>query len=166
MIFNMKWSFSQKGLLYAALAITLVGIFFVIVAPRSHTPARETTMEQQHLSTLTAASTTIAVMLAETPEEHARGLSGREGLDADMGMLFIFDHSEQYGFWMPDMHFPIDIIWIGEDWRIVDIMPRTTPESYPTVFKPRVPARYVLEVNAGNTAAWGWDVGTQFVFSR
>lgn len=166
MILITKEKFAQKGLAYAALIITFVGVFVVIAVPRSDIPVEKTTIGEQGFSTLTAASTTITVMLAETQEEHARGLSGRMELDADMGMLFIFDRPDRYAFWMPDMHFPIDIIWIGDDWRIVDIAARVTPESYPDSFIPRAPAQYVLEVNAGNAAAWGWEPGTQFMFNR
>ena len=45
----------------------------------------------------------------------------RNKLKEDEGMLFVFDHSDKYSFWMKDMNFPIDIIWIGEDLQIVFI---------------------------------------------
>jgi uncharacterized membrane protein (UPF0127 family) len=117
-------------------------------------------------STISAANTTIKVELAETPAEHAQGLSGRKYLGGDSGMLFIFDYASQHSFLMSDMHFPIDIIWIDADWRIVDITADATSESYPASSTPDTPALYVLEVNAGKAAAWDWKVGTQFVFSR
>jgi uncharacterized membrane protein (UPF0127 family) len=168
----MKGGFSQRGLLLAALAISIIGVFFVLSSAQISFFKEEG--ELTHLtgtlpvpsSTISAASTTIAVELAETSSEHAQGLSGRATLDADKGMLFIFDHAGQHSFWMPDMHFAIDIIWIDADWRIVHIAGGVTPESYPASFTPDAPALYVLEVNAGKAATWGWKVGTQFVFSR
>lgn len=172
----MKLNAMQKGLLVAGVVILATWIFFALSNSPMSGVSRggESTHEHEHASdifdldtaSMTAASTTITVLLAQTPAEQSRGLSGREGLDADMGMLFIYDRADRYTFWMPDMHFPIDIIWVDTDWRIVDIAARVLPESYPATFAPKAPGRYVLEVNAGNAAAWGWEVGTQFVFTK
>ena len=64
----------------------------------------------------------------------------------DEGMLFVFNHTGKYPFWMKDMNFPIDIIWIGEDLRVVYIKKDAKPESYPETFTPNQDAKYVLEV--------------------
>src|SRR3989339_720000 len=61
----------------------------------------------------------------------------------------IFNKIGVYHFWMKDMNFPIDIIWIGEDYKIVYIKENALPESYPEKFNPNQPALYVLEINAG-----------------
>ncbi len=90
----------------------------------------------------------IPVELADSAGARARGLSGRQSLPPESGMLFIFDEPDRYGFWMKDMHFPIDIIWIDEAGRVVDITERLQPSTYPNSFSPSSPARYVLEVNA------------------
>lgn len=87
--------------------------------------------------------------VVRTPEEQARGLSGREKLAENSGMLFVFEESLVPSFWMKDMNFPIDIIWIGSDKRIVDISANIAPETFPQLFHPRAPVQYVLEVNAG-----------------
>ena len=108
---------------------------------------------------LTINGTTFSVELAITPREWELGLSGRAMLSDKKGLLFFFDHSDRYGFWMPDMHFAIDIVWISRDWRIVDISPNIAPESYPTVFKPSTPAQYVLEVPAGSAWRYAWKAG-------
>lgn len=80
------------------------------------------------------------------------GLSEREQLLEDQGMLFIFDRSDRHAIWMKDMKFPIDIIWVGEDLKIVDMLANITPDTFPQTFLPRASALYVLEVNAGWTA--------------
>lgn len=116
--------------------------------------------------TLTAGTTTIAVFLAETPDATVRGLSGLPALDPKMGMFFLFDRADYHAFWMPDMRFPIDIVWIGEDWRIVDITPLVAPETYPELFRPKAPARYVLEINAGKALEWGLLVGDAVSLER
>lgn len=87
--------------------------------------------------------------VAETDEEKSKGLSGRTSLAKESGMLFIYKKPAYYSFWMKDMNFPIDIIWIGENLNIVDITYNAQPESYPQSFNPREPAQYIIEVNAG-----------------
>lgn len=95
----------------------------------------------------------LKVELALTPEEREQGLSGRDKLNEDEGMLFVFDHVDKYSFWMKDMNFPIDIIWISSDLKVVYIKKNATPESYlpagkagPETFIPTKEAKYVLEV--------------------
>ena len=114
---------------------------------------------------LTFEHTKFQVLLAQTPEETTRGLSGTPSLPRGEGMLFFFDTLEKRGFWMPDMHFSIDIVWIDADWKVVDVTLHATPESYPkTTFYPKSPAKYVLEVNAGIADEWGIHEGTQFSY--
>lgn len=88
----------------------------------------------------------LKVGLALTQQEQEQGLSGRNKLNEDEGMLFIFNHTGQYPFWMKDMNFAIDIIWLGEDLRVVYIKKNATLESYPETFTPSQNAKYVLEV--------------------
>lgn len=91
----------------------------------------------------------IKVILAETTLEQNRGLSGREKLNENEGMLFVFNHEGNYPFWMKDMNFPIDIIWLDENLKVVYIKKNALPQSYPESFSPGTNAKYVLEVNAG-----------------
>ncbi len=93
--------------------------------------------------------TVFAVDVADTDIERAQGLSGRESLAISEGMLFVFEKSGIYPFWMKDMSFPIDIIWIGENLKVVYVKENATPQSFPEVFTPNLPALYVLEVNSG-----------------
>jgi len=91
------------------------------------------------------------VETAMTPAEWERGLSGHAPLAQDVGMLFIFDKPDNYGFWMQKMNFPLDIIWISPDFHIVHIEKNLSPETYPTVYYPNALAKYVLEISAGET---------------
>ena len=72
-------------------------------------------------------------------------------------MLFVFPDNDQHGIWMKDMKFPIDIIWISENYNIVHVKKDATPESYPTVFKNSKPARYVLELPAGSIETFSFN---------
>jgi uncharacterized protein len=107
----------------------------------------------------------VKVDVVESPEDRARGLSGRETLESSTGMLFIFKTSGIYGFWMKDMNFPIDIIWIDEDRKIVGIDHQVEPSSYPNVFYPAKSVKYVLEIPAGEALSQGVEVGSVIQFS-
>lgn len=103
----------------------------------------------------------IQVEIADTPEKRAQGLSGREMLGVSQGMLFPMDESQVYAFWMKDMRFPLDIIWI-RDGRVVDIsesVPAPKAGELPASVRPREPVNYVLEVNAGFVEKKGISVG-------
>ena len=92
----------------------------------------------------------IQAELAETPDERARGLMFRDSLAADRGMLFIFPTPDFHGFWMKNCRFPIDIIWLSSEKKIVHIeraVPPCKEDPCPT-YGPMRKARYVLEVVA------------------
>jgi len=89
----------------------------------------------------------INVDIADTDSERARGLSGREILGSKEGMLFVFETSRVPHFWMKDMNFTLDIIWINEELRIVGFSENVSPKSFPETFSPSLPIKYVLEVN-------------------
>lgn len=98
-------------------------------------------------------STTIKVQVADTVKTRMDGLSGREKLKDDEGMLFIFPFSGKHGFWMKDMNFNLDIIWIKGN-KIVGISENVEkPEAagfldLETVYPPE-DIDTVLEVNSG-----------------
>ena len=93
-----------------------------------------------------------------------RGLSGNSGMSDEVGMLFVFDTTASHGFWMKDMKFPIDIIWIDEKMKIIDISRQVLPESYPEVIMPISPIRFVLEINAGIASSTGLKRGDLITF--
>ncbi len=86
--------------------------------------------------------------MADEPAKWQRGLSGVRSLGELEGELFIFDSAGVYGIWMKDMQFPIDVIWIDNNFKVVHIEKNISPGTYPQVFANTTPARFVLEVNA------------------
>ena len=104
-------------------------------------------------------NTVLTVEVANTPDAQARGLSGRAGLADDAGMLFTYVTSTTPRFWMPQMRFALDLIWIA-DGRVVAITPGVSPDTYPDTFSPPQPVTQVLEVNAGWAASHGVAAGT------
>jgi hypothetical protein len=110
-------------------------------------------------------STALTAEIARTAADRYQGLSGRNCLDVNQAMLFVFDIPDDYCFVMRDMQFAIDIIWLDEDKRIVTIKNNATPNSYPSEsFCPTTPAQYVLEVGKGLAESLQWQNGEQFVF--
>lgn len=106
------------------------------------------------------------IELADSPAERQRGLSGHSPLEDDEGMLFIFEKADTYGFWMKDMLFGLDILWLDQDGRIIYIEREILPETYPKVFTPKEPALYVLEINAGLTDKKGFKTGDRVQFLK
>lgn len=102
----------------------------------------------------------IKVELAQTPRAWAKGLSGRKNLDEKAGMFFVYPEPSRRGFWMKEMNFPLDIIWINEG-QVVDIAPNVPPasDSNPPLYYPRLPAQGVLEVKAGFSEKYGLKIG-------
>jgi len=89
-----------------------------------------------------------------------RGLSGRAGLKNNAGMLFVFSKADFQIFWMKDMKFPIDIIWINEG-KIVDIQEKAPVPitQYIESYRPSEIAKYVLEINGGLVEKYGFKIG-------
>ena len=102
---------------------------------------------------------TFFVDLAETKTVQQKGLSGRVSLPTDEGMLFLFEKPGDYGFWMEDMLFPLDIIWISPDWHVTHIEHSIATSTYPTVFYAHIPSQYVLEISAGEASKLDVHVG-------
>lgn len=103
------------------------------------------------------------VEVVQTPEAREKGLMFRDRLDQGKGMLFIFDQSGDYAFWMQNMKFSIDILWISAEKKVVHIEQNVPPcQAEPcAVYDPGVPARFVLEIPAGDAVRYGITQGMQ-----
>jgi hypothetical protein len=109
---------------------------------------------------------TLQIEYATTTEARERGLSGRMSVPGDYGMLFVFEKDDQYGFWMKDMEVPIDIFWLDAQKRVVSSALEVATSTFPTVFYPNIPARYVLETEAGFGRAHGIATGTPLLLKN
>lgn len=97
---------------------------------------------------------------ATTTATREKGLGGRASLPDDYGMLFVFPKDDRYGFWMKDTIVPLDMFWLDDKGQVVYIAEDVAPSSYPNVFYPTQPARYVLETAAGFARTHGIATGT------
>lgn len=128
--------------------------------------AYQSPLESGSYTEITVGGVSIQALIADTPLTQARGLSGHAPLKENEGMLFIFEKPEKHSFWMKEMLFSLDMIWIGSDMKVVDITENATPESYPKFFTPKEPAKYVLEVTAGFSRAHGIKIGDTLKFIK
>lgn len=110
--------------------------------------------EKTKYSELIVNEVKLKVEVAEIPSKRSKGLSGRESLGQDEGMLFIFPSSEKHSFWMKGLKFPLDFVWI-KDSEVVDIITTAQPPTSDQkdkdlpIYSPKVEADKVLEVNSG-----------------
>lgn len=108
----------------------------------------------------------IPVSVADTQFLRERGLSATSSLPQGTGKLFIFEHPGTYGFWMKDMQYPIDIVWIDAGWKVLGVAAHVLPESYPEVVYPPSEVRYVLELNAGEASGDNFKPGALLDFKK
>ena len=97
------------------------------------------------------------VRLALSPKDQVQGLSGRKNIKKWEGMLFEFKRKSKYSFWMKNMNFPLDIIWI-EEGRIVYIA-RNISCQHSEIISPQVEADTVLEINGGISEEYNFNIG-------
>ena len=108
--------------------------------------------EVRHIRIFFPDGKTIYADLVKTEEDRMRGLMFRKTLNEDQGMLFVFVSEGLYSFWMKNMNFAIDILWLDRHKRIIHLereVPPCEKEPCPS-YAPRVPAKYVLELKAGS----------------
>jgi uncharacterized protein len=102
--------------------------------------------------------------IARTAGELTRGLMFRDSLAPDRGMLFIFQSDEVRNFWMLNTRIPLDMIFIHSSLQVVDVYHQAKPMDTTTISS-KAPARYVLEVNAGQAARCSIQKGTKVKFT-
>ncbi|MEZ4858916.1 MAG: DUF192 domain-containing protein [Flavobacteriaceae bacterium] len=105
------------------------------------------------------------IEIAETEYETQTGLMYRKSMQNNRGMLFIFDDESRKAFYMKNTAFPLDIIFINSDLKVVSIQKNAQPYNEASL-PSNAPAKYVLEVNAGLSDQWGLKVGDRILFTK
>ena len=109
----------------------------------------------------------LQVELMVNDADRAMGVMYRPSLPQDRGLLFVFERAEFHGFWMKNCRFPIDMVWLDEEKRVVHLAEAVPPcmaDPCP-VYEPLRRARYVLEVNAGQARREKAVVGATLSFA-
>lgn len=154
----MKKFFAQIFLLI----LLISAVVYVSILQGVFQPGNQQQLEQ--LSKLRVGNTLISVDVADTPSKRSKGLSGRESIEENYGMLFVFDQPSQRVFWMKGMNIPLDFIWINGE-RVVDLtsnvpspQPGTPNEQLPR-YSSNQPIDKVLEVKAGSITRHNIKIG-------
>lgn len=135
---SVRKDFLSWGLI--ALVLILVGVAaYFIMAPKL----------RPHV-TMHIGDGVFSAQVLKTDKELTKGLSGRSSMGADEAVLFVFGGDDKWSIWMKEMQFPIDIVWLDKNKKVVHIVKNVSPESYPNErFAPTENARYVVEFVAG-----------------
>jgi len=151
--------------------VKIKGVFLIIL---SAVILSGCTKSQRSLSNLTFTdhqlieiqlgnSPLLKLEVVNTPQSITQGLSGRKELGVD-GMLFVFDQPTTPQFWMKEMNFDLDIIWINQQ-KIVEIIKDVpapvlnTPFNELPIYSPKQPVNMILETEAGKAAEWQLSIG-------
>lgn len=149
------------------LGIILASIAGVLLQKQYQKPIANVDSVQQYATAVISFSDSsipsLDVWIADTPYKRSKGLSVVDELNKNEGMFFIFEQSGIYPFWMKDMQFPINIMWVDESMRIVHIHEHAIPEDYPHSYNPGKEALYVLETQHGFVETYGIAIGDSVV---
>jgi uncharacterized membrane protein (UPF0127 family) len=163
----MKWLFNQIFKFFVFFGTIYLLYWFwtntVKVIPQTEvieakikeaSPLKDKKANQLSIIPLKIKDKTLLVEVVKSSKERAKGLMYRSFLKKDTGMFFIFEKVAIYDFWMANVNFPLDIVWIDEHFNIVDIKTvqackEKNIKNCPK-YKPKEEAKYVLEVNAKN----------------
>lgn len=132
------------------------GIYFSRSKKQPIKPVHE---EIQNVKEVVLGSQKFTLEISDTEALRERGLSYRGELPENGGMLFIFPTPSVYQFWMKDMNFPIDIIWLDQNKKVVYIEYSLATSTYPKSFGPTTLTQYVIEIPAGKVKEIGLKVG-------
>lgn len=103
--------------------------------------------------------------LVEDPNKVNEGFGRQKSLGVDEALLYRYDTDSDWGIQMKNMNFPVDIVWVGSDKRVVDLKQGVKPDAVPyETHKPVVPARYIIGLASGQAKKSGIKVDTQIKF--
>jgi len=150
----------NKKIIFIFLVIVIIGVIFIF--EKAKDPIIEHPYVLLH-------GEKIFVEIADTEEKREKGLSGRDSIGEDEGMLFLFLQKGKYGFWMKGMKFPIDIIWISGN-KVVGVEKNVNPqidtlEQDLKVYSPQEDVDKVLEIKAGESEKFGISSGGELLLT-
>ncbi len=146
-----------------------MAILFALGCARSNGAGKQAQVPGTDPPTVTMPSgRTYRVEIAADPASRAQGLMYRESLQDGRGMLFLFPRPTVEAFWMKNCNFPIDIVWMDANRRVIFVSAHTPPcreDPCPT-YGPKAKALYVLEIPDGAAAKEKADVGSTVAFTN
>ena len=158
----------QKPMIFYFLIIGLIVILAIVLTmqmqSKGQTPPAENKQIQVRINNMPYSLEVVA-----TPQSRAKGLMNREKLGENSGMLFVFDGTSIYPFWMKNTLIPLDMIWLNSNKQIVHIKENaqacsSTIGAICNSIVPLKPALYVIELNAGDVQKLGLKIGDKIDF--
>jgi len=145
----------KKNIIFLILAFLAILVIFAFAGRQ----------DTDNLKTIKVNGVKISVEIAQTPQTRAKGLSGRESLPENQGVLFVFETPDRYSFWMKEMNFALDFLWINGD-KIVETTENVKPEDFqpPKTLNAQSPVDTVLELNAGSAQRLNIKPGDKIEF--
>ncbi|MHB1163224.1 MAG: DUF192 domain-containing protein [Minisyncoccota bacterium] len=153
---------TKTGLIVSAIVAVLGGLFFYATYTSTTTPPPL----PPGFVTATFGGVSLRIEFATTTATREKGLGGRTNVPEGYGMLFVFPKDSLYGFWMKNTLVPLDMFWLDDKGQVVFTARDVAPSTYPDVFYPTAPARYVLETAAGFARAHDIATGTPFLLKN
>lgn len=134
--------------IFILLSLAVVFAYFIVKYQNQKTKSSQITINNK----------TINVEIADSDAKLEKGLSFHKPLSDDEGMFFVFENPGSYGFWMKDMTFDLDFIWIYNG-HVVDLTENVSHNNQERIYQPKLPVTEVLEINAGFVKRNGIKVG-------
>lgn len=158
------------GLSLLVVAVLILGqgfnsISFVNQSSSSAKPAK-----QKGYTTVSVRNLTISAKVVSKASDREKGLSGVDSMPLSQGMLFVFEKPGGYVFWMKNMKFALDMVWIDQNKKIIDMTFDVPPEPGKSDdqlhrYQARGNSLYVLEINAGLARLNGLQIGDSVNFT-
>ena len=150
----------MKKYLWIVIVLVVINIVIYLLIPSLN----KTKPLEYKTTTLTLSGEVFTTQIADTGVLRERGLSYRNALSQNEAMLFVFEEPGKYLFWMKDMNFSIDIIWLDSSKHMIYVEKNLSPNTYPKAFGPDEQSQYVIEVSAGTFDRLRLHVGDQILF--
>lgn len=146
----------MKRLLVPIILLVLIGYFYFFRTTQQFTdyPRKQATLGPHKLT----------LVLTDTEQRKITGLSGSKPLRENEGMLFHFPAPGRYGFWMKDMKYPLDFLYLRNN-KVVEVRTDVSPETYPDIILPTVDFDSMIEMNAGSTSKLNLHIGDVLLYN-
>ena len=149
------------------LCVAVVSVLFFFVVQKKHVLAPADNCKQAYrvdLRDVLVGGEKFSVEVASSASAHENGLSGRACIEQNTAMLFKFAQPGNYGFWMKDMLFDIDIVWLDKNKTITHVESHVKASSYLKVYYPGIDSSYVFELHGGRAIDLGLANGQQLIW--
>jgi uncharacterized protein len=153
----------KKWHILVFIPLTVIGVS-VLISRKSYAPGHIASEPKKEIASIVFEGNKITAEVVRTEADKQKGLGGRDDIGSEAGMLFAYQEPDEACFWMKDMRFAIDMIWIDGEKKVIAIKERVSPGTFPESFCPPQKAQYVLELPEGKSQELGLGIGLRLQF--